>query len=35
MSSIVAEVRYVFRSLNKSRTYTAAFVALPSASVSG
>ena len=26
MSSIVAEVRYVFRSLNKSRTYAAAFV---------
>jgi predicted permease len=26
MSSFVAEVRYVFRSLNKSRTYAAAFV---------
>ena len=26
MSGIVAEIRYVFRSLNKSRTYAAAFV---------
>ena len=26
MSSLVSEIRYAFRSLNKSRTYAAAFV---------